>query len=83
MRLPILQTLTWGTIAASIASALLLAGDGDQGLPLMAPLAEHSNRAHAGEPEGHSADRAAAGPRGNGHPAPTPRDARHGPPGPR
>jgi len=81
MRLPTLQTLMWGTIAASIASALLLAGDGDQGLPLLVPRAERSSvdddrQARPADP--------AAGRRSNGQaPAHPRRDERKGVRGPR
>jgi hypothetical protein len=76
MRLPTLKALTWGTIAAAIASALLLTGDGDEGLPLLTPRAEQSGHPHADDPQARSADRATAGRRGNGQAGADSRDER-------
>jgi hypothetical protein len=83
MRLPTLQTLTWGTIAASIVSALLLADDGDQGLPLLTPLAEHSSHPHADDRQARPANHATTGRRSNGHANGHSRDERNVRRGPR
>ena len=66
MRLPILQTLTWCTIAAAIASALLLVGNGDKGLALLGPRAEHATPPDADDRQARSVDHAAGGLPSNG-----------------
>jgi hypothetical protein len=77
MRLPTLQTLTWCTIAASIASALLLAGDGDQGLPLLGPRAEQARHPDADDRQARPGEQATPGVRNNGNaPAHSRRDER-------
>ena len=61
-----LQTLTWGTVAAAIASALWLAS-GDSGLGDLRPAREQADRAAASSGDGGSATRHRS--RGGGQPA--------------
>ena len=82
MRLPKLQTLTWVTIVASIASALLLADDGDRGLPLWKPPAEQSSHPDADEHQ-QAPERATPGRRSNGHSSGSRGDERNTRRGPR
>jgi hypothetical protein len=83
MRLPTLQTLTWATIAASIASALLLADHADSGLPLLNSRVESSNHEQADDRRAPRQDRMSVGRRSNGHAPTRPRrdelDKRRGP----
>jgi hypothetical protein len=67
MRLPNLQTLTWATIAASIASALLLADHTDSGLPLLNQRVEHSSREQADDRQMRPHEHRSVGRRSNGH----------------
>jgi len=60
-----LQTLTWGTVAAAIASALWLAS-GDSGLADVRPAREQAERATASSADGGAATRH----RANGQHAP-------------
>jgi hypothetical protein len=83
MRLPTLQTLTWATIAASIASALLLAYHTDSGLPLLNHRAERSSQQQADDRRAPRQEHRSVGRRGNGHAPVHPRrddlDKRRGP----
>jgi hypothetical protein len=51
-----LQTLTWGTVAAAVASALWLAS-GDSGLGDMRPAREQADRANASSEDAGAAKR--------------------------
>lgn len=62
-----LQTLTWGTVAAAIASALWLAS-GDSGLADVRPAREQADRATASSADGGAATRHRS--RANGQHAP-------------
>jgi len=70
MRVPTLQTLMWCTIAASIASALLLAGHGDSGLPLFGARAERAASPRTLNGQAREPERGVTARRSNGH-APT------------
>lgn len=84
MRLPTLQTLMWGTIAASIASALLLAVHADSGLPLLNQRAEHASQTQADDRQFRRQEHPSATRRGNGRaPAHPRRDELNGKRGPR
>ena len=70
MRVPMLQTLMWCTIVASIASALLLADHGDSGLPLFGSRTERAAPPRTQDAQARPPEHGVTARRSNGH-APT------------
>jgi hypothetical protein len=74
----------WATIAASIASALLLADHTDSGLPLLNQRAESSSQQQADDRQARRQEHPSAARRGNGRASAHPRrDELNGRRGPR